>query len=106
MPTYEYRCNACENKWEEFQPITAAAIKKCPACKKNKAERIISAGGGASSSKVQAFIRLTIEATPTKREPRPTSHQATPPSLTRRPQPAARNQNPKEALRPVPISVI
>ncbi len=46
MPTYEYRCNACENKWEEFQPITAAAIKKCPACKKNKAERIISAGGG------------------------------------------------------------
>ena len=46
MPTYEYRCNACENKWEEFQPITAAATKKCPACKKNKAERIISAGGG------------------------------------------------------------
>ncbi len=46
MPTYEYRCNACEHTWEEFQPITAQPSKKCPTCKKAKAERIISAGGG------------------------------------------------------------
>jgi putative FmdB family regulatory protein len=46
MPTYEYRCNSCDHKWEEFQPITAKPTKKCPACKKQKAERIISAGGG------------------------------------------------------------
>ncbi len=46
MPTYEYRCNACDNKWDEFQSITAAPTKKCPKCKKVKAERIISAGGG------------------------------------------------------------
>ena len=46
MPTYEYRCHACDNLWEEFQSIKAEPTKKCPKCKKNKAERIISAGGG------------------------------------------------------------
>jgi len=46
MPTYEYRCNACDNTWEEFQSIKAEPTKKCPKCKKAKAERIISAGGG------------------------------------------------------------
>lgn len=46
MPTYEYRCDACGNKWEEFQSIKAEPTKKCPKCKKAKAERIISAGGG------------------------------------------------------------
>ena len=46
MPTYEYRCGACDNKWEEFQSIKAEPTKKCPKCKKAKAERIISAGGG------------------------------------------------------------
>ncbi len=46
MPTYEYRCHACDNLWEEFQSIKAEPTNKCPKCKKNKAERIISAGGG------------------------------------------------------------
>lgn len=46
MPTYEYRCRACDNKWEEFQSIKAEPTKKCPKCRKAKAERIISAGGG------------------------------------------------------------
>jgi len=46
MPTYEYRCGACEHEWEEFQSIKAEPSKKCPECKKSKAARIISAGGG------------------------------------------------------------
>jgi putative FmdB family regulatory protein len=46
MPTYEYRCHACDNKWDEFQSIKAEPTRKCPKCKKAKAERIISAGGG------------------------------------------------------------
>ena len=46
MPTYEYRCEACDHKWDEFQSITAKPTRKCPKCKKMKAERIISAGGG------------------------------------------------------------
>jgi putative FmdB family regulatory protein len=46
MPTYEYQCTACNNKWEEFQSIKAEPTRKCPKCRKLKAERIISAGGG------------------------------------------------------------
>lgn len=52
MPTYEYRCSACEHSFEKEQKITEAPIKKCPKCAKLKAERVISAvaftlkGGG------------------------------------------------------------
>ncbi|HSU69105.1 MAG TPA: zinc ribbon domain-containing protein [Tepidisphaeraceae bacterium] len=46
MPTYEYKCSACGHKFEKFQSITSDPIKQCPACKKNKAQRLISAGAG------------------------------------------------------------
>jgi putative FmdB family regulatory protein len=46
MPTYEYACTACGHKFEEFQSITAKPVTKCPACKKNKVKRLISAGAG------------------------------------------------------------
>lgn len=46
MPTYEYRCKACDSTWDEFQSITSEPTKKCPECGKRKAERVISAGGG------------------------------------------------------------
>lgn len=45
MPTYEYRCNACEHRLETFQSITAKPLKKCPECGKPKLERLISGGG-------------------------------------------------------------
>src|SRR5829696_5031176 len=46
MPTYEYVCDACKHAWEEFQSITAEPLTKCPECRKKKARRQISAGGG------------------------------------------------------------
>lgn len=46
MPTYDYRCNACEHQWEEFQPITAKPKRKCPECGKLKAKRLIGTGAG------------------------------------------------------------
>lgn len=46
MPTYEYRCAACGHEMEEFQSITAAPLKKCPACKKSKLKRLIGTGAG------------------------------------------------------------
>jgi putative FmdB family regulatory protein len=46
MPTYDYRCKACSNVWEEWQSITAPATKKCPKCGKAKAERVIGPGAG------------------------------------------------------------
>ena len=46
MPTYDYACKACGHRFEEFQSISAAPLKKCPACKKSKLERLIGAGAG------------------------------------------------------------
>jgi putative FmdB family regulatory protein len=46
MPTYEYKCTACGHDFEKFQSMTAAPIRQCPKCKKNKVKRLISAGGG------------------------------------------------------------
>jgi len=46
MPTYDYRCKACSNVWEEWQSITAEPTKKCPKCGKAKAERVIGPGAG------------------------------------------------------------
>ena len=52
MPTYEYRCQACEHEMEAFQSIKDAALTDCPACREPKLERLISAtsfqlkGGG------------------------------------------------------------
>ena len=46
MPTYDYRCDACEHEWELFQSIKAEPEKKCPVCKKKKARRLIGAGAG------------------------------------------------------------
>ena len=46
MPTYEYKCSSCGQKFEKFQSITAAPIKKCPHCGKNTAQRLIGTGAG------------------------------------------------------------
>ena len=46
MPTYDYRCKSCEHEWELFQSIKADPVKKCPACGKQKAQRVIGAGAG------------------------------------------------------------
>ena len=46
MPTYEYKCDACGYAFERFQSITAAPVKKCPECGKNKVKRLIGVGAG------------------------------------------------------------
>src|SRR5215207_2455000 len=46
MPTYEYQCDACRNRFEKFQSMTAAPIKKCPKCGKRKVRRLVSGGAG------------------------------------------------------------
>lgn len=44
MPTYDYQCDACGHKFEEFQNITAPLLTKCPACKKKKLRRLFGTG--------------------------------------------------------------
>lgn len=45
MPTYEYLCEACGNRFERFQPITAQAVRSCPKCRKS-VKRVIHGGSG------------------------------------------------------------
>ena len=44
MPTYEYQCDACDHRFEEMQSFSEEPLKKCPACKKKKLQRLIGAG--------------------------------------------------------------
>jgi putative FmdB family regulatory protein len=44
MPTYEYRCDACQHDFDEFQSIKDAPLKKCPKCGKPKLRRVYGAG--------------------------------------------------------------
>ena len=46
MPTYDYQCKACGHVFERFQSMTARPIRKCPLCKKLKAQRLIGMGAG------------------------------------------------------------
>ena len=46
MPTYEYRCNSCGYRFERFQKMSEPAIRQCPSCSSEEAERLISSGGG------------------------------------------------------------
>lgn len=44
MPTYEYVCDACDERVEYFQPMSEAPKKRCPKCRKSKLVRQIGAG--------------------------------------------------------------
>ena len=45
MPTYEYKCNKCEYRFEKFQRMTDDPIRTCPRCH-GEVRRLISAGNG------------------------------------------------------------
>ena len=45
MPTYDYQCNKCEYRFEQFQSITEKPISKCPKCG-GKPRRLIGTGAG------------------------------------------------------------
>ncbi|HEX6926458.1 MAG TPA: zinc ribbon domain-containing protein [Longimicrobiaceae bacterium] len=45
MPTYEYRCTACQHEFELFQRMSDEPGADCPQCG-TAAERLLSAGAG------------------------------------------------------------
>ena len=42
MPTYDYKCFACEYVFEEVQKITEDALTICPKCGADKVKRLVS----------------------------------------------------------------
>ncbi len=45
MPTYEYECTHCRNKFEKFQSIVDKPLQRCPKCK-YKVKRLLGSGAG------------------------------------------------------------
>lgn len=46
MPTYEYICDDCGHEFEQFQSITAKALRRCPDCGGMGLKRLIGSGAG------------------------------------------------------------
>ena len=46
MPTYEYHCQKCGHRFDQFQTITASPLSRCPKKCKGKIRRVISGGSG------------------------------------------------------------
>jgi putative FmdB family regulatory protein len=46
MPTYDYKCDVCGHKFEQYHSITASSLIKCPQCGKRALQRLIGTGGG------------------------------------------------------------
>lgn len=44
MPTYVYRCEACQHEFEQFQSITARPIRVCPRCSRPELRRLVGIG--------------------------------------------------------------
>jgi putative FmdB family regulatory protein len=45
MPTYEYKCNACDHAFEKFQRMSEAPLRVCPKCG-GEVRRLIGKGAG------------------------------------------------------------
>jgi putative FmdB family regulatory protein len=45
MPTYEYVCKECGNKFEQFQKMSDMPLIQCPDCE-GQVERLIGKGAG------------------------------------------------------------
>jgi len=45
MPTYEYECQKCKRRHEQFQPMTAKPLTACPRCR-GRLKRLLGSGSG------------------------------------------------------------
>jgi putative FmdB family regulatory protein len=56
MPTYEYRCNACQREFEIQQKMADADLVHCDACGEDKLEKLISWTSVRSNSYQEALL--------------------------------------------------
>jgi putative FmdB family regulatory protein len=45
MPIYEYKCKACEHKFDKLQKISDEPLTVCPDCGKPELVKLVSAAG-------------------------------------------------------------
>ncbi len=44
MPTYDYKCEACDHRFEHFQTMSSDTLKTCPECNEDTLRRLIGSG--------------------------------------------------------------
>jgi putative FmdB family regulatory protein len=44
MPTYEYLCDGCGHRFDEFQSFKDEALRMCPECEQDKLRRLFGTG--------------------------------------------------------------
>jgi putative FmdB family regulatory protein len=44
MPTYEYECDACHHRFDEFQSFKDDPLKTCPKCQQDRLRRLFGTG--------------------------------------------------------------
>jgi putative FmdB family regulatory protein len=62
MPTYDYKCNSCGNRFEVFQSMSSEPVKECPECG-GEVRRLIGTGSG-PIFKGSGFTRRIIKIIP------------------------------------------
>lgn len=45
MPTYVYKCEGCDHRFEQRQKMTDDALVECPECKEPKLKKVITGTG-------------------------------------------------------------
>lgn len=45
MPTYDYRCKACNHTFDELQSFSEPPLTQCPKCQQHTLERLFGGGG-------------------------------------------------------------
>lgn len=43
MPVYQYKCDACDHGFEQYQTLKEDTLRRCPKCRKYKLYRVICA---------------------------------------------------------------
>tara|TARA_B100000315_G_C14475629_1_gene540462 strand:- start:144 stop:416 length:273 start_codon:yes stop_codon:yes gene_type:complete len=75
MPTYDYECLKCNERFEAFQKMSDAPLKSCPKCKTTgKVKRLIGAGAGVifkGSGFYQTDYKKSAKPEVKKSEPKP-----------------------------------
>jgi len=101
MPTYEYACKFCGHHLEVYQPITAAALTRCPKCKKAGLKRLISGGAGIIF-KGTGFYETDYKRAPASAEKKTEASKSAPKSDTSKPA-VTKSEPAKPAAKPAKI---
>ena len=92
MPIYEYRCNACDHKFEALQKFSDAPLVTCPACANDALVKLVSAAG--FQLKGSGWYQTDFKASGSKPAAKPDAAGATPSDAAPAATPAAADAAP------------